>query len=108
MALNVYEQVKKALQDIVAPELNGIKVEIKRLDEKIDTKFGSLDEKIETRFNSLQMEISSLRSELLSEIRRLDGRIDALNDKLDTAIDLRERIVALEERLRLFPQGAAR
>ena len=34
--MSVYEQVKQALQDIVAPELKALQIEIKRLDEKID------------------------------------------------------------------------
>lgn len=34
--MGVYEEVKQALQDIVAPELRALQVEIKRLDEKID------------------------------------------------------------------------
>lgn len=56
MAVSVYEQVKRALQDIVAPEMKTLQVEIKRLDEKID----------------------NLRKELMAEIRRLDERIDGL------------------------------
>jgi hypothetical protein len=35
--MGVYEEVKQALQDIVAPELRALQVEIKRFDEKIDS-----------------------------------------------------------------------
>lgn len=35
--MGVYEEVKQALQDIVAPELKALQVEIRRLDEKIDS-----------------------------------------------------------------------
>jgi len=35
MPISVYDQVKKALQDIIAPEIRSLTVEIKRLDEKI-------------------------------------------------------------------------
>lgn len=34
--MGVYENVKKALQDIVAPELRALQTEIKRLDEKYE------------------------------------------------------------------------
>ena len=61
--MGVYEEVKQALQDIVAPELRALQVEIKRLDEKIDSK----------------------HSELSSEIKRLD-------EKIDIAIQIRERL----------------
>ncbi len=48
MALSVYEQVKRASPDVVAPELQALKVEIRRLDEKVE----------------------ATKNELLSEIRR--------------------------------------
>ena len=35
--MGVYENVKRALQDVVAPELRALKGEIKRLDEKMDS-----------------------------------------------------------------------
>jgi len=68
--MGVYEEVKQALQDIVAPELRALQVEIKRLDEKIDSK----------------------HSELSSEIKRLDK-------KIDIAIQIRERLAFLEAKV---------
>ncbi len=78
--MSVYEEVKQALQDIVAPELKALQVEIRRLDEKID----SLDEKLTTRMDSLKAEITT-------EIKRLD-------EKIDIAIQIRERLAAIEGR----------
>ena len=66
----VYEEVKQALQDIVAPELRSIQVEIRRLDDKID----------------------SIRNEIGTEIRRLD-------EKIDIAIQIRERLATLEAKV---------
>jgi len=39
-----------------------------------------------------------VKSELLSEIRRVDTRIDGLDREVRTAIDIRERLAALEAR----------
>ncbi len=79
----VYDQVKKAFQDIIAPELHAIRGDIRVLDERI----------------------TSLRTELLSEIRRVDTRIEGVNSRIDgvdrnlqIAIDVRERLAALEAR----------
>ena len=79
----VYDQVKKAFQDIIAPELHAIRGDIRVLDERI----------------------TSLRAELLSEIRRVDTRIEGVNSRIDgvdrnlqIAIDVRERLAALEAR----------
>ncbi|MEM3486287.1 MAG: hypothetical protein QXI12_11775 [Candidatus Methanomethyliaceae archaeon] len=91
----VYDQVKQALQDILAPELQALKAEIKRLDERVE----------------------SLRAELLAEMRRVEGRIDALDEKftgrinaLDekfeglkhevrTVLEIRERLAAVEAKV---------
>jgi len=90
MPLSVYEQVKRALQDIVVPEIKALQVEIKRLNEKMDSGFRRLNEKMD-----------SVRAELLSEIKRLDSRIDGLDRELKLAIEIRERISAIEAKLGL-------
>jgi hypothetical protein len=38
----------------------------------------------------------SMKGELIAEIRRLDVRIDGVDRELQTAIDIRERLAALE------------
>ena len=39
-----------------------------------------------------------MKNELISEIRRVDARIDGVDRELSTAIDIRERLAALEAR----------
>ncbi|HHF98779.1 MAG TPA: hypothetical protein ENL39_04765 [Candidatus Aerophobetes bacterium] len=119
--MGVYENVKRALQDIVAPEIKALRVEIKRLDEKIETLGGKmeadykrldekidslreveikrLDEKIESLSRGIGDKINSLRNELLAEIRRVDGRIDSLDSHLQVAMDIRERLAKVEAKL---------
>ncbi len=103
----VYDQIKKAFQDIDAPEITAsrgeirvLHAEIKRLDEKIDTKFDSLRHELLSEIKRLDEKIDSKHAELLSEIRRLDARLDGLERELKTAIDIRERLAALEARNR--------
>jgi len=88
LVMSVYEQVKQALQDVVAPELKSIQVEIRRLDSRVDS--------LRAEMTS---EISSLKTVLTTEIKRLDSKIDSLDDKIDTAIQIRERLASLEAKL---------
>jgi len=44
-------------------------------------------------------EISSLKTVLTTEIKRLDSKIDSLDDKIDIAIQIRERLASLEAKL---------
>lgn len=54
-----------------------IVAEIKRLDEKID----------------------SAKSEMISEMKRLDEKIDRVDERIDTAMQIRERLAAVEAKL---------
>jgi hypothetical protein len=137
-AMGVYDQIKSAFQDIIAPELHAFRGDIQRLDQKIDYGLAGLNEKIDhglaglsekidhglaglnqkidhgvasldqkidnldtrvtVRLDSLRTEMVSMKGELLAEIRRLDVRIDGVGRELRTAIDIRERLAALEAR----------
>ena len=81
--VGIYDQIKAAIQDLVAPalheirgEMQAMRADIRRLDQKID----GVDEKID------------------NVVRRVDTRIDGVDRELRTAIDIRERLAALEAR----------
>ena len=106
VAMGVYDQIEKAFQDIVAPELHAIRGDIRVLDQKIialdqkfDQKIDAVDSRLTIRIDALAAQIASSKAELLSEIRRVDNRIDSVDRELRTAIDVRERLAALEARL---------
>ena len=85
------EAIQKILQETVAPGISDIKVElagvkadvralqseIRRLDDKIDNGFARMDERF----------------------LRQDARMDHLEDKLSTALEIRERLAALEAKV---------
>jgi hypothetical protein len=103
--VRVYDQIKRAFQDLIAPELHAIRGDIRLLDQKIDgadarltVKIDGLDARLTTKIDSLRTETVSLKGELLAEIRRLDTRIDGVDRELRTAIDIRERLATLEAR----------
>ena len=54
--------------------MKAVQVEIRRLDDRIN----------------------SQKAEIVAEIRRLDEKIDNVDQKIDTAIQIRERLAALE------------
>ena len=87
--------VKKIIQDLVVPELHEIKtklatveVEIRRLDQKIDTKIASLDQKIDTKIAGLEQKIDSVKEELRH-----------LRSEFHLAVEIRERLAALEAKI---------
>jgi len=92
--MGVYDQIKKAFQDIIAPELHALRGDIRLLDQKID----GLDQKIGAVDARLTVKIDAVRNEMIAEIRRVDTRIEGVDRELRTAIDIRERLAALEAR----------
>src|SRR3970040_654848 len=101
--MGVYDQIKKAFQDIVAPEIHELRGEIRRLDQKIDgvdarlnirldaldNKIDNLDQRLTAKLDALRTETVSMKGELIAEIRRLDTRMDGMDRELRTAIDIR-------------------
>ena len=107
-AVGVYDQIKTAFQDIIAPELHALRGDIRVLDQKIvvldhkivglDQKLDGVDARLTVKIDGLRAETASMKGELLAEIRRLDARIDGVDRELRTAIEIRERLAALEAR----------
>lgn len=105
-------EIKKMIQELIVPGLteikldqknihtkidslhSGLKSEVRRLDEKIDyfrnevkAEVGS----VKAEVGSLRNEMDAFRNEMRSEIRRID-------DKIDIALDVRERLAVLESK----------
>ena len=100
-AVGVYDQIKTAFQDIIAPELHVLRGDIRVLDQRVvslDQKIDGVDARLTVKIDALRTETVSLKAELLAELRRLDVRIDGVDRELRTAIDIRERLAALEAR----------
>jgi predicted nucleic acid-binding Zn-ribbon protein len=103
--VGVYDQMKRAFQDLIAPEIHALRGDIRVINEKItalDQKIDSVETRVIEKITDLDIrlttKIDSLRNELISEIRRLDTRIDGVDRELHAAIDVRERLAALEAR----------
>ena len=75
---------------------NGVDPGAARLivDEKID----NVDARPGDKIDSLAAQMGHMRGELVAEIRRVDARIDGVDRELHTAINIRERLAALEAR----------
>jgi hypothetical protein len=99
--MGIYDQVKSALQDIVAPALHEIRGEMQAMHadlRRLDTKIDNVDARLGDKIDSLAAQMGHMKGELIAEIRRVDARIDGVDRELRTAIDIRERLAALKAR----------
>lgn len=95
--VGVDDQIKSAIQDIVAPALHELRGEIHAMrGEMLALRAGI--QRVDEKVDSLRTEMGRMKGELIAEIRRLDARIDGVDRELRTAIDIRERLAALEAR----------
>jgi len=71
-----------------------VRADIQRVDKKVD----NVDARMSDKIDSLSIQRGHMRGELIAEIRRVDARIDGVDRELRTAIDIRERLAAIEAR----------
>jgi len=103
VAANIYQAVKQAMQDLIAPQLESLKgevaavrVDIQRVEEKLSGEIRRVDDKLSGEILHLDEKLSS---QILRVDEKLSSEIHRIDDKLTWALDLRERIVALETKL---------
>jgi chromosome segregation ATPase len=121
MALRgTYETLKQVFQDIIAPQLEringqieGLKVEMTSLEKRMEEGFTSLRNEMQAglsaahseiqsvrgEIQSVRGEVHSLRNEMITSFSAVHNEIAATNKRLDDAIDMRERLAALEGKM---------
>jgi hypothetical protein len=116
-----YEAVKQAIQDLIAPQLQELKGEITGLRGEFKSEVVGLRGEFKGEIGELKSEVAGLRGELKGEIGGLRGemrqlekrmeegfaslnqRIDASNKCIDEALEIRERLAAVEAKLAARP-----
>jgi len=103
VAASIYQAVKEAMQDLIAPqleslkgELGAVRLDIRRVEENLTSRIQGVEEK-------LSAGIQRVDEKLSSEIHRVDEKLSTeihrIDEKLTWALDLRERIIVLETKL---------
>ena len=92
MEQEMIEEIRELFQNLIAPQFEGIKGDIRALDAKV---------------SALDTRMESFRRELLSEIRRVDEVLSADFVRLEEKVDLRlanvdTRLTAMNEKLDLY------
>ena len=91
MAVNVYATLKQVLQDFIAPQMEALKGEISSLRGEMSS--------LRSEIRRLDEKVNSVRNELKADIARLDEKLLFTNKRLDEALEIRERLAALEARV---------
>jgi hypothetical protein len=85
--MSAIDDVRKVIQDLVAPELKSLHVELKRVDEtsklrdealsdKMDIKFEALSDRMDLKFDLVMTKMEAIQAALL-----IDKRLEAIERK---------------------------
>jgi hypothetical protein len=95
MEYQAIEQIRELFQTLIAPQLEGIKGDIRALDAKFDAKF----ETVRIKIDGVDSKVESYRRELLAEIRRVEEVLPTDFVRLEEKMDL--RLGSMNEKLEL-------
>ena len=96
--LNIYQSLKQAIQNVIAPEMQQLRGDIHALHERMN----SLEKSIDGRFSAVDKRFDAVDKRFESIDKRLDSvdkRLDALAFGWRQSTNIRERLAALEARL---------
>jgi hypothetical protein len=86
------DEIKEFFQSFLAPQLEGIRGDIRALDSKLEANTLMLDAKIA----SVDTKVESYRRELLPELRRVEEKVDTRLGSMDL------RLAAMDQQLDSF------
>jgi hypothetical protein len=76
MEKQMIDEIKEMLQSFIAPQLEGIRGDIRALDTKIDARLEAVDAKfiaVMAKIDTIDTKVESFRRELLSEVHRVEA-----------------------------------
>jgi flagellar capping protein FliD len=87
--MSVVDEVRKAFQDFVAPDIKSLSVRLDAVDQRLDR----VEKHVDQRFTDMQRQVD----QRFDDLRR---HIDSQFDSLRYDLRLNERVSAIESRLR--------
>ena len=102
-AKTIVDSLREIAQDILVPEVKALRTSVDSLRTEMHLRTDSLQKELQLRDEMLRAELKLRDESLKAEIRSGDAEtqemVRSLGQKLDFAIDIRERRAALEARL---------
>jgi predicted nuclease with TOPRIM domain len=107
--LNIYQNLKQAIQDVIAPEMQQLRGDIKAQNGEIkalSSEIAALRQEltlfesfVNRRFDTTDHVVNQRFSAVDTRLDGIDKRIDALASDWRLSLDVHERLAALEARL---------
>ena len=86
--MSVVEDLRKVLQDFLAPEMREVKARLDGIDKRLD--------QVDSRFDQVERRASERHTEILDAIRASDARMDRRVETIVDFTQIREKVAVLE------------
>ncbi len=109
--MGVYDDVKQALQDVVAPQLAEFRGEMQERFAQMDARITSLRAEMEIRFAQVDKRFAGLEAELRAQGTELRQEINNLHTdvlRIEQVFDAKLQTVQMTERVARLEERAAR
>ena len=105
--MSIVDDTRKLLQDLIAPELRALQVQVSSLEKTMDARFSASEKTMDARFAAMSEKIDSQRDMLQAETRVLSATVTAqLALMTRTLQDIDGRLRRMEEDRRPGPGSA--
>ncbi len=94
--MSVVEDVRKVLQDFLAPEMRELKVRIEAVEKRIDERHAEGMKRMDERHAEVMKRMEDGRAEMLEAMRVSDQRMDRRVDSILNFAELKEKVAVLD------------
>src|SRR3972149_2106578 len=94
--------IQKILEGIIVPEMQAVKDRLASIEgelKSLRSEIRRLDDKTDAVRNELKADIGRLDEKLTAQVARLDKKLTFTNKRLDEALEIPERLAALEAKV---------
>jgi hypothetical protein len=90
------ESLREIVQDLLVPELKALKVDTSSIRHEMTSSLDALRTEMRLRDEKQAQAIKHIDDKLTEATRHISENIKQLSDKLDSSVECRERLAALE------------
>ena len=91
--MGVIEDVRKVIQDTVAPDLKALAVRVEELERRMELRFQGIESRIDGVEKHIDVQLASLEKRIDVQLASLEKRFDEQRDFMEKRFDALERML---------------
>jgi len=106
--MSTIEDIRKAFQDVIAPELRGITAKVESLEKRLDERFDAAEKQTDLKLEKITNQMALQHDVLVKTIDafRAEMRSEFMYLKMNSQLDVARQVAPLTERVAVLEAGA--